>query len=411
MEKRKLLEAMFHAAVKAADPTIAVPAVLPPRPDGRVIVVGCGKASAAMAVAVEKAWGPCEGLVIVNDGAKLPTQQIELVEASHPVPDARGTAAAHRICDMVSGLTDKDTVLFLISGGGSSLMPLPADGLTLEEKQQVTKALLHSGAAIDEMNTVRAHLSKVKGGKLARLAQPARCITLMISDVPGDNPAHIASGPTASGAGSAAEALEIIDRYGIDLAPNIRAVIESSEVPADVSGELHMIATPQKSLEAAAQVARDAGVTPLILGDAIEGEARVVGKVMAGIAKQVVQYGQPASAPCVLISGGETTVTVGDRIPGKGGRNSEGLLSFALTCWDEPHISAIFCDTDGRDGSEDNAGAIWLPEFREELDSRTAREFLTAHDAYSYFAKVDGLVETGPTHTNVNDFRAVLIEA
>lgn len=378
-------------------------------------MVGAGKASARMAQAVEAEWGPCEGLVIVPHGAALPTRRIEIVEARHPVPDQAGEQAARRIDQMLRQLGPDDMAVCLISGGGSSLMAAPIDGLTLADKQLVNAKLLVSGAAIGEMNILRKHLSAIKGGRLALAAHPARLLTLAISDVPGDDPSIIASGPTVPDPSTANDALKIIDQFAIKLPDHILSALHSdaAQTPdashaAFDNATTRVIAAPQDALIAAADVARAAGVTPIILGDAIEGEAREAGKVMAGIARQVRHHGQPAAAPAVLISGGETTVTV-TGTPGKGGRCSEFLLGYALASWDLKGVSALACDTDGRDGSEHNAGAIWLAEHRAMADRDAALSHLAAHDAYSFFQALDALIETGPTHTNVNDFRAIYV--
>jgi glycerate-2-kinase len=407
------LKSLFKAAVSAADPAVAVPDHLPERPRGRTVVVGAGKASAKMAQAVEAAWGPCEGLVIVPYGSMLPTKGIELVEARHPVPDAAGQLAAERILELASGLGEGDLALCLISGGGSALMAAPGEGVSLEDKQAVNKALLASGAAISEMNCLRKHLSRIKGGRLAVAAHPAKVATLLISDVPGDDPSAIASGPTASDSTTAADARTIVQKYGLQLPPKVSRFLESKAAetptpnhPVYSSSETHMIAAPRQSLVAAAKMARANGVTPLILGDALEGEARELGIVMAGIARSVMDHGAPVKAPAVLISGGETTVTVKGPC-GKGGRNSEFLLGFGLAA--QSGLSAIACDTDGIDGSEDNAGAIWTPAVAERAQELGALRALENHDAYSFFETAGALVKTGPTHTNVNDFRAILI--
>ena len=371
---RDLLRRMFDAAIASAQPARCIPAYLPNArevPCGRVLVIGAGKASAAMARAVEDHWaGPKSqlgGIVVTRYGYAVGCEHIEIVEASHPVPDAAGLAAAERMIALVQGLSADDLVLCLISGGGSSLLPLPAPGLTLQHKQDVNRALLKSGATISEMNCVRRHLSAIKGGRLAAACHPARVLTLLISDVPGDNPIDIASGPTAPDPTTCADALAIVRRYGIDLPPPVRELLESgrgeSIKPGDarlVGAATRMIATPQMALEAAAAVAREAGVTPYILGDAIEGEARDVGKVLAGIALQVAERGQPVAAPCVLLSGGETTVTV--RGGGRGGRNVEFLLSLGVALNGHPRIHALAGDTDGVDGQEEIAGAVFAPD-------------------------------------------------
>ena len=417
MRPQELLRAMFQAAVDAAAPSLCVPAHLPKRPKGRTIVIGAGKASGAMAKAVEEHWdGPLEGLVVTRYGHKLPTERIEVVEASHPVPDAAGREAASRIVELVQGLTPDDLVLCLISGGGSALLSLPAEGLTLEQKQTVNKALLKSGATIGEMNAVRKHLSAIKGGRLAVAAAPAKVVALMISDVPGDDPSVIASGPTVADPSTSAEALAIIEKYAI---PVPQAVIErlrakSGETPKPGDPRLAsvdnvMIATPQMSLEAAAEVARNEGVTPVILGNAIEGEARDVGLVHAGIAKQCADYAQPAAPPCVLLSGGETTVTLTGE--GKGGRNTEFLLALAIALGGDKRVWGLAADTDGVDGSEDNAGALIYPDTLARAEARgvSAKAMLADNDPWTFFNAIGDLLVTGPTLTNVNDFRAVLI--
>nr|WP_210215332.1 glycerate kinase [Lichenihabitans psoromatis] len=415
---RDLLRAMFDAAVAAASPMRRVPLFLPPRPKGRSIVVGAGKASAEMARAVEVAWdGPLEGLVVTRDGHAAPCERIEIVEASHPVPDARGEAAARRILALVGGLTEDDLVLALISGGGSALLNLPADGLDLADKRAINTALLRAGVPIGEMNIVRKHLSAIKGGRLAAASFPARLVTLVISDVPRDDLSVIASGPTVPDPTTFAQALDILQRYGITgparVIEHLRRGADETPKPGDprlARSETILIATPQMSLEAAADVARRAGVTPLILGDAIEGEAREVGRVMAGIAQQVALHGQPAPAPCVLISGGETTVTV--RGGGRGGRNVEFLLALGLALDGLARVSAIAGDTDGVDGAEDVAGAIITPDTLRRaaalgLDPKAS---LADNDAHRFFDVLGDQIVTGPTRTNVNDFRAILIE-
>ena len=417
LEPRTLLKAMFDAAVDAASPAARVPTHLPRRPEGRVVVVGAGKASAAMAKAVEDHWeGPLSGLVVTRYGHAVPCKQIEIVEAAHPVPDASGEAAARRILGMVQGLGPDDLVLALISGGGSALLSLPAPGLTLADKQAVNAALLRSGAPIGEMNCVRKHLSSIKGGRLAAAAYPARVVTLVISDVPNDDLSAIASGPTVPDPTTFAEARAILAKYGIT---SPAAVIEHLERGADETpkpgdprlarAETVMIATPQMSLEAAAEVARAAGVSPLILGDAIEGEAREVGKVMAGIARQAALRGQPARPPCVLISGGETTVTV--RGGGRGGRNVEFLLSLAVELDGLPGVFAVAGDTDGVDGAEETAGALITPDTlaRAKAQGVRAKERLADNDGHGFFEALGDQIVTGPTLTNVNDFRAILI--
>jgi hydroxypyruvate reductase len=417
MTPPELLRAMFQAAVDAAAPSLCVPPHLPKRPKGRTIVIGAGKASGAMAKAVEDHWnGPLEGLVVTRYGHKLPTERIEVVEARHPVPDAAGREAAARILKLVQGLTPDDLVLCLISGGGSALLSLPAEGLTLEDKQAVNKALLKSGATIGEMNTVRKHLSAIKGGRLAVAAAPAKVVALMISDVPGDDPAIIASGPTVADPSSNEDALAIIEKYRIPVPQGVIARLrtQAGETPKPgdkrlASVENVMIATPQMSLEAAAAVARKEGVTPVILGNAIEGEARDVGLVHAGIAEQCADYQQPAAPPCVLLSGGETTVTLTGK--GKGGRNTEFLLALTIALQGDPRIWGLAADTDGVDGSEDNAGAIIMPDTlaRAAAKGVSAKAMLADNDPWTFFNAIGDLLVTGPTLTNVNDFRAVLI--
>jgi glycerate 2-kinase len=412
-----LLKAMFKAGVDAALPSVCVPAHLPPRPKGRTVIIGAGKASGAMAKALEDAWDiPLDGLVVTRYGYRVPTERLEVVEAAHPVPAAAGREAAQRIFQMVQGLTQDDLVLCLISGGGSALLALPAEGITLEDKQAVNKALLASGATISEMNTVRKHLSAIKGGRLAKAAYPAKVVALMISDVPGDDPSIIASGPTVPDPSTNEDALAIIEKYKIDVPDAVRRVLETSEEtpkpgdPCFESVENIMIATPQASLEAAAAVARKEGVTPVILGDSIEGESRDVALVHAGIARQCAMRGQPEAPPCVLISGGETTITLKGK--GKGGRNTEFLLALAIALDGMPNIYALAGDTDGVDGSEDNAGALIYPDTlaRAEKAGLNPKAMLADNDPYTFFKGIGDLLETGPTLTNVNDLRAILIE-
>ena len=417
MSPQELLKAMFKAGVDAALPSLCVPPHLPERPKGRTVIIGAGKASGAMAKALEDTWdGPLEGVVVTRYGYRLPTERLEVVEAAHPVPDAAGREAAQRIFKAVQGLTEDDLVLALISGGGSALLAAPADGISLEDKQAVNKALLASGATISEMNTVRKHLSAIKGGRLARAAYPAKVVALMISDVPGDDASIIASGPTVPDPSTNADAIAIVEKYGIDLPANVRKVLETIDEtpkPGDKCFdrvENIMIATPQASLEAAAAVAREAGVTPVILGDSIEGESRDVGLVHAGIARQCAMRGQPTEPPCVLISGGETTVTI--KSPGgKGGPNTDFLLSMAIALDGAPNIYALAGDTDGVDGSEDNAGALIYPDTlqRAEAARISAKAHQAKNDPYTFFQGIGDLLETGPTMTNVNDLRLVLI--
>ena len=418
---RALLRRMFDAAVASAQPSLCIPRHLPTMQElgtGRLIVIGAGKASAAMARAVEDNWrGPLSGLVVTRYGYAVPCERIEIVEAAHPVPDAAGLAAAQRLMKLVQGLSAQDLVLCLISGGGSSLLPLPAPGLTLDHKQAVNRALLKSGATISEMNCVRRHLSAIKGGRLAAACHPARVLTLLISDVPGDNPIDIASGPTVPDPTTCADALAIVRRYAIEIPAPVRDVLESgrgeSIKPGDArlkNAETRMIATPQMALEAAAAAARDAGYTPYIFGDSLEGEARDVGKVFAGVALQVAARGQPVAAPCVLLSGGETTVTV--RGNGRGGRNAEFLLALAVALDGRAGVHGLAGDTDGVDGLEEIAGAYMGPDTLARAWAKGLRpkDSLAENDGHGFFEALGDSVVTGPTLTNVNDFRAILIE-
>ncbi|MDQ2821023.1 MAG: glycerate kinase [Pseudomonadota bacterium] len=410
---------MFAAAIAAAQAEKCIPPHLPPVPRGRFIVIGAGKASAAMARAVEQHWtGPLEGLVVTRYGYGVACDHIEIVEAAHPVPDTAGEQAAARMLALVSNLSADDTVLCLISGGGSSLLPLPLPGITLEDKQTLNRALLSSGASISEMNCVRRHLSAIKGGRLAAACHPAHLVTLLISDVPGDHPCDIASGPTVADSSTCADALEIVRRYGIALAPHVRTILETGAGESIKPGDPRMaghavtiVAAPQMALEAAARVARAAGIDAHILGDSLEGEARDVGKVMAGIALQVALHAQPFSAPCILLSGGETTVTVkGD---GRGGRNVEFLLSAAITLRGQPGVHGLAGDTDGVDGQEEIAGAYFSPDtlaraFDQQMPPLHS---LDRNDGHGFFHALGDAIVTGPTLTNVNDFRAVFIAA
>ncbi len=413
-----LLVAMFDAAVQAAQPAKVIPAHLPAPPDGRTVVIGAGKASAAMAQALERHWqGALQGLVVTRYGYAVPCERIEIVEASHPVPDQAGMTAAGRMLDMVDNLEREDLVICLISGGGSALLSLPAPGLTLADKQAVSRSLLKCGANIAEINCVRKHLSAIKGGRLAARCAPARVVSLLISDVPGDDPGAIASGPTVPDATSFADARAVMEKYGIGepgaVLHHLREAREETPKPGDprmAHIETVLVAKPQASLEAAAAVAAGAGYTPLILGDSIEGEAREVALVHAGITQQVVRHGQPLAAPCVLLSGGETTVTVCGT--GRGGRNAEFALALAIALDGNPRVYALAADTDGIDGTEDNAGAIVTPHTLTEADRNglSAVRSLADNDGYGYFESIDGLLMTGPTFTNVNDFRAILID-
>jgi len=408
---------MFDAAIASAQPALCIPPHLPGAPRGRLIVIGAGKASAAMARAVEDHWQrPLTGLVVTRYGYAVPCKHIEILEAAHPVPDAAGMQAAQRMLERVGGLNDDDLVLCLISGGGSALLPLPAPGLTLESKQALSRALLSSGATISEMNCVRRHLSAIKGGRLAAACHPARVLTLLISDVPGDRPVDIASGPTVADPTTCADALQIVRRYGIELPGPVREILESGSGESVKPGDprlahavTRIIAAPQMALEAAAGVARTAGLAAHILGDAIEGEASDVGRVMAGIALQVADRGQPFRAPCVLLSGGETTVTV--RGGGRGGRNVEFLLSLAIGLDGHPRVHALAGDTDGVDGQEEIAGALMGPDSLSRAWSLglRPRDMLADNDGHGFFSALGDSVITGPTLTNVNDFRAIYI--
>jgi len=412
-----LLRQLFDAAVASAQADVCVPRFLPSRPEGRVVVIGAGKASAAMARALERHWdGPLGGLVVTRYGYSVPCESIEIVEAAHPVPDEAGLRAARRLLDLVAGLSADDLVICLISGGGSALLPLPLDGLTLADKQEINRKLLACGATISEMNCVRRHLSGIKGGRLAAACHPARVVNLLISDVPGDDPVDIASGPTVADATTCADALAIIGRYQIDLPPAARTILEHGDGETVKPGdsrlqrvETHLIATPQMALEAAAAVAREAGVPAHILGDSIEGEAREAGRVLAGITRQVARRGMPFRPPCVLLSGGETTVTLRGR--GRGGRNVEFLLALAIALRGEPGIHAIAGDTDGVDGVEEIAGACLTPDTLERAWAKgiNPTDALADNDGHGFFAALGDAVITGPTLTNVNDFRAILI--
>ena len=416
-DPRTLLRAMFDAAIVAAQPALCVPPALPASPKGRLVVIGAGKASAAMARAVEDRWpGPLAGLVVTRYGYAVPCRRIEIVEAAHPVPDAAGEQAARRMLQIVEGLGADDLVLCLISGGGSSLLPLPLPGLTLADEQELHRALLSSGASIGEMNCVRRHLSAIKGGRLAAACRPARVVNLLLSDVPGDDPVDIASGPTVADPSTCADALDVLRRYRIQVPPRALDLLETGEGESLKPGdprlpeiETRFIATPQRALEAAADVARRAGYDAHILGDAIEGEARDVAKAMAGVALQVARRGQPFARPCVLLSGGETTVTV--RGPGRGGRNVEFLLSLGIALDGEPGVHAIAGDTDGVDGQEEIAGALLAPDTLSRAWARgmNPRERLDANDGHGFFGTLGDAVVTGPTLTNVNDFRAILV--
>lgn len=413
---RTALRAIFDAAVASAAPGPAVARNLPEKPKGRCVVIGAGKASAAMAAGLDAAWPDVElsGVVVTRYDHAVPAGRIAIVEAAHPRPDENSLAGAKRLLAAVEGLTPDDLVIALISGGGSSLVTLPAGTMTLADKRAVNDALLKSGANITEMNAVRKHLSGIKGGRLAQAAHPARVVTLVISDVPGDDPSVIASGPTLGDATTWADVREIIARYALDLPASARAVIEAGEEtpkPGAFPVDLRMIATPGMALAAAAEKARALGLTPLVLGDALEGEAAVMGTVLAGIARSVREHGLPVKAPAVLLSGGEGTVTIGKGEAGRGGRNTEFLLGFALAAAGMPGVYAIAGDSDGIDGTEDAAGALVTPDTLERATAAglNPRRVLAGHDSYSLFSRLGDLVVTGPTLTNVNDIRAILI--
>ena len=433
-DPRALLRQLFDVAVRRALPLHNTAAHLPPPPDrqqgGRTLVLGAGKAGGAMAQAVEALWpadAPLSGLVVTRYHHTPPhpeglVQRIEVVEAAHPVPDAAGLAAAQRILQLAQGLTENDLVLCLISGGGSALLALPCEGLSLEDKQRINRQLLQSGAHIGEMNTVRKHLSAIKGGRLAAACAPARVVTLTISDVPGDDVSVIASGPTVADATTCAQALEILRRYGIEVPDAVRAQLDSGALETPKPGdprlarcETQLIATPQQSLEAAAEAARALGLRAYVLSDEIEGESREVGKVHAALARSTALGRSSFEAPCVILSGGETTVTVRPRAEGqtkgRGGRSGEFCLGLAQALGGQPGVWALAADTDGIDGVEDNAGALVAPDTLDRAAAQNLKvsDHLARNDAYGFFQPLGDLVFTGPTHTNVNDFRAILI--
>jgi len=418
-EPLQLLRTLFNAALAASDPLVALPPHLPAPPRGRTIVIGAGKASARMAEAVEKHWpGPLSGLVVTRYGHGAPTCKVGVIEAGHPVPDDASADAAARMLALVRGLGPDDLVICLMSGGGSALLSQPVRGISVAHKRAIHRSLLACGAPIGEINCVRRHLSAIKGGRLALACWPAKVVTLVVSDVPGDDPSVVASGPTVADTSTAADALAIVRRYGIELPPEVLAVLSDPSLAAPTPDHPHLagnvvkvIATAQGALDAAAAAARAAGITPLVLSSCMEGEAREVAIVHAGIARQVREHGQPVAAPCVLLSGGETSVTLRGR--GRGGRNTEFLLALAIALRGMPGVHAIACDTDGIDGSEDNAGAALDPATlaRARALGLDARAMLDANDAYPFFAGLEQLVVTGPTRTNVNDFRAILVAA
>jgi len=410
MPDMNLLGALCDAAIAAAQPSLCLPPHLPPPPKGRTIVVGAGKASAAMAAAVEANWhGPLEGLVLTRYGHGCDCEHIEIVEAAHPVPDKAGFDAAGRIHEMVQNLSPDDLLLCLISGGGSALLTAPAAGISLQEKQAVNKALLACGAPIGEMNCLRKHLSEIKGGRLAASAHPAKVVSLLISDVPGDDPSTVASGPTVADPTTREDALAILDKYQLDVAPSVRAFLKTQAAetpkPGDsrlANADTRMIATPRMSIDAAARIAREHGYRVIDLGDDLEGEARDVGAAHARIALQT-------AGPAIIVSGGETTVTLKGN--GRGGRNAEYALALAIGLQGAGNVSGVAIDTDGIDGSEDNAGARVLPDVlaRARDKGLDAQAMLANNDAYGFFAGTGDLVMTGPTLTNVNDFRAIIV--
>ncbi|MBP6089046.1 MAG: glycerate kinase [Polaromonas sp.] len=424
------LKYLFTAAVNRALPLHNTAAYLPKPPaKGRTLVIGAGKAGGAMAQAVEALWpldAPLSGLVVTRYG-HIPTRpenlpkRIEVVEAAHPVPDAAGLQAAQRILELTQGLTADDLALCLISGGGSALLTLPCEGLTLQDKQRINKELLASGANISEMNCVRKHLSQIKGGRLAQACHPAQVVTLTISDVPGDDPSIIASGPTVPDETTCAQALDILQRYAIDVPHAVRLRLQNGELetPKTLAAQaVHLIATPMQSLQAAADAARAAGINAYVLSDEMEGESNVVGKVHAALARGVALHGQPFTKPCVILSGGETTVTISKTSvtteptkKGRGGRAGEFCLGLAQALQGQAGVWALAADTDGIDGIEDNAGAMVTPDTLQRASAKglAITDHLQRHDAYGYFEALGDLVVTGPTHTNVNDFRAILV--
>ena len=416
---RAALRTLFDTAVAAADPRAVLAGHLPPKPTkGRCIVVGGGKSAAVMAAALEDAWPDValEGTVVTRYGHAVPTRLIEVIEASHPVPDENSQRGALKLMERVRGLTRDDLVIALMSGGASALLAAPVPGLTLADKQAINRALLACGANITEMNAVRKHLSAIKGGRLAAAAAPARVVTLAISDVPGDDPAVIGSGPTVPDATTFADARALIARYGIvpSSAVAARLARDDDETPKPGSlpnAEFRMIATPMMALEAVAAKARSLGLAPLILGDALEGEASQMGTVIAGIARSVRSHGHPVRPPAVLLSGGETTVTLSGKPTGAGGRNTTFLLALGIALAGTQDVWAMSGDTDGIDGMDNIAGALLTPDtlFRTRAKGLDARAMLAAHDSHGFFAAIGDLIVTGPTLTNVNDIRVILI--
>ena len=417
LDPKQLLRQAFASAIEAAQPGRCVPPALPEPPAGRTVLIGAGKAAAAMARAVESHWdGELTGTVVTAPGHTVACERIEVLESSHPVPTEAGLRASLRLFERVRGLGPDDLVLCLLSGGGSALLPLPADDLALEDKQAITRALLTSGATIGEINTVRRHLSRIKGGRLGVACHPARLVTLAISDVPGDDPVDIASGPTVADPTTCADALAVLIRYGVAVPATVRDALErgswESVKPGDprlACTDYRIVARPLASLEAAARIAAEQGVRPVILSDRLEGEARTVGVEMAGLTRRILDGDGPCKPPCLLLSGGETTVTV--RGDGRGGRNVEFLLAFGASLGESARVHALAGDTDGVDGLEPVAGAIWRPDTlaRAAALGLAPQRYLDDNDAHTFFAALGDSVATGPTLTNVNDFRAVLV--
>ncbi|PSK84031.1 hydroxypyruvate reductase [Limimaricola soesokkakensis] len=412
-DPRGFLETLFRAAVARADPMEVMADHLPPRPEGRLLVIGAGKASARMAEAVEAVYGPCEGLVLTRYGYARPCQGIDIVEAAHPVPDRAGLEATTRLLDMLAGLGPEDHVLALISGGGSALLCAPPEGMKLEDKQAVNEALLASGAPISAMNVVRKQLSRVKGGRLGAACAPARLLTLVISDVPGDDPSEIASGPTVADTSTPEQALEVIERWNIAVPASARAALAAGLDPVRpgdprlARAKTRIVAAPSQSLEAAAALAKQAGCEVRMLGDALEGEARDLAREQARMAREIAEAMAPGDAPVLLLSGGECTVT--RRGKGSGGPNAEFALAAAIALEGDPRIHVLACDTDGVDGSDEVAGACAGPDTLAKAGREAAETALAENDAHGFFARVEEQVVTGPTLTNVNDFRALLI--
>lgn len=417
MDPKAILLDLFDIAVAVAQPAKRLPALLPPLPKGRTVVIGAGKAAAEMAAQLERVWaGPLSGVVVTRYGHAVPCKHITVLEASHPFPDENSVEASQALYEAVSGLGADDLVISLISGGGSALLAWPVEGVTLADKQALTRALFAAGATIRELNTVRQQLSRIKGGRLAAAAWPAQVVTLLISDVPGDCPALIASGPTVEPAAAAESAEAIVERLGVEVPSNVAEALRRpvADFPHGFGHcRSSFIATPMQSLQAAAERARALGLNAIVLSDQIEGEASEVAQVHAGIARSVLRYGSPLARPAVILSGGETTVSFDGAEGGRGGRNAEFLLALGHALRDEQRVWAIACDTDGRDGSEDNAGAVWSGDSIERARALGVdpRIFLDGHDSYSFFQQMGDLVVTGPTQTNVNDFRAIYLPA